>query len=178
MSESKKYKERLGKKVKDMTKAENREYQRLRKQDSRAGRTKGKAGQAPKNKKLNCAVMTGKGGGKYVVCNKVGAKKAGKKSAGGAGANRPMCRSGKAKRVAGGKTSGCGYNPALKTYGDRGDGKKVKRKPKPKKPKKAMKKQGSSDRTNEKQGMEIKGLKNKIIKPKKKTDIRTFYKKK
>lgn len=171
MSESKKYKERLGKTLKEMTKAEKREYQRLRTQDSRAGRTKGRTGQAPKQKKLNCAVMRGR-----VVCNKVGAKKPGKKTAGGAGANRPMCRSGKAKRNADGTTTGCGYNPKLKTYGDRGDGKKIKRKPKPKK---AMKKQGSSDRTNEKQGMEIKGLKDKMKKKKKKkTDIRTFYKKK
>ena len=133
MSESKKYKERLGKKVKDMTNAERREYQRLRTQDSRAGRTKGREGQAPKQKKLNCAVMTGKGGGRYVVCNKVGPKKEGKKYAGGAGANRPVCRTGKAKKNADGTTTGCGYNPALKTYGDRGDGKKIKRKPKPNK---------------------------------------------
>ena len=156
MSESKKYKERLGKKVKDMTAAEKREYARLRKQDSRAGRVKGNEGKPAKKKKLNCAVMT-KGGKTFTVCNKVGPKKPGNKYAGGKGANRPGCRSGKAKKIRGAKpgeqqTTGCGYNPKLKKYGDRGDGKKIKRKPKEKAKPKA--------------------------KPKKKMNINTFYGKK
>lgn len=60
------YKKRLGKKVKDMTAAEKREYQRLRTKDSRAGNVKNTGN--IKNSKMKCFVRTAKNGATYRAC--------------------------------------------------------------------------------------------------------------
>ncbi len=87
MSESKAYKAKLNKKVKDMSPEEKKEYGRLRTKDSRA---KGKATTAPKkeepkkkkikikkandgnipNKKLKCFMLKAKNGATYKTCAK------------------------------------------------------------------------------------------------------------
>ncbi len=66
MSESQDYKKRLGKKVKDMTPAEKREYGRLRTKDSRSGNVKNTGN--INNKKMKCFIRTAKNGKPYRAC--------------------------------------------------------------------------------------------------------------